>query len=73
MGIEEPEIEERKEFERVPSIYNKDFQFMYLKARIREININYFNQKSIFYEPLIEPWDISLTLEQENPFVEKNI
>lgn len=46
---------------------------MDMEAILQDFYVNYFNQKSLAFEPLIEPWQIVLKLEQEAPYVEKVI
>jgi hypothetical protein len=36
-----------------------------------KLQVNYYNQRTLAYEPLVEPWAIMVKMEQENPYTEK--
>ncbi len=44
--------------------------FMNVNAGTK-FQVNYYNQRTLAYEPLVEPWAIMVKMEQENPYTEK--
>lgn len=36
--------------------YSQKLKYMDMEAILKDFNINYFNQRSIAFEPLVEPW-----------------
>ena len=37
------------------------------------LHINYYNERSFAFEPLLEPWYLTMTMSQQNAFTKKVI
>ena len=65
--------EERKSSSLYPTSYSENYKFQTIEALLKEFSINYFNHKSVYYEPLFEPWELQFSLLQESPTSERKI
>jgi hypothetical protein len=45
-------------------------KYLDMTATLQKFLVNYYNPKSLAFEPLIEPWEIYFKLDQLAPYLE---